>query len=319
MKRLNPWLLTLQIAAIALGVGALFAYRSVWFGPPSDPDPAEARQVAEESAAPIPAPASLPDLSAHADAAPPAAATGMPTLSASARPSQTRDPKMVRFEVVEGNLAVAYGDIILGQVDESSGIRNGQYEPPALRLWDSPEIPYAIDASLPNPTRVEEAIRYFTEHTPIRFFQRTNEPDAIVFQAGEEHCYSALGRVGGLQPVRLSAGCRPQEIIHELMHALGFVHEQSRPDRDQFIQVLWANIDSKYQTQFEVVPDAFMEASRGTAFDFKSVMLYRPGSFALRPELLTLEPQQGRPAIEPTQQGLSEGDIQRLKRLYRIQ
>jgi hypothetical protein len=221
--------------------------------------------------------------------------------------------------VVEANLAVAYGDIILGQVPDGDDVaRSGRYEPPAIRLWDSPEIPYAIEAGLPNPERVEQAIAYFTQRTPVRFIRRTTEPDALVFQVGEEHCYSSLGRIGGLQPVRLSQGCRPQEIIHELMHALGFVHEQSRPDRDQHIEVLWDNIDAKYRSQYEVVPDALMEAARGTAFDSHSVMMYRTDTFAARPGAQTMHPRAGRPEIDPVAQGLSDGDVQRLKQLFKI-
>ena len=60
------------------------------------------------------------------------------------------------------------------------------------------------------------------------------------------------------------------------MHSLGFVHEQNRADRDQFIQIFWDNIEPEEKINFEKFSNAAMKASGSSAFDFESIMIY-PG------------------------------------------
>lgn len=56
-------------------------------------------------------------------------------------------------------------------------------------------------------------------------------------------CFSATGRTGGKQILSLGKGCQTKGVvIHELLHALGMLHEHCRFDRNQFIRINANNI-----------------------------------------------------------------------------
>ena len=49
--------------------------------------------------------------------------------------------------------------------------------------------------------------------------------------------------VGGAQIISIGAGCVEKPIVqHEILHALGRIHEQSRMDRDQYVNVFLNNV-----------------------------------------------------------------------------
>ncbi|GIY50828.1 zinc metalloproteinase nas-8 [Caerostris darwini] len=96
---------------------------------------------------------------------------------------------------------------------------------------------------------IAKAMLEFHKTSCIRFVPRTTETDYIEISPNGG-CSSHIGRVGGAQSVTLGRGCYTVGImVHELMHTLGFVHEQNRPDRDDYITVLWDNVkEGEYQT-----------------------------------------------------------------------
>ena len=64
-------------------------------------------------------------------------------------------------------------------------------------------------------------------------------------------------------------------IVHELGHVIGFYHEHQRPDRDDYVEILWDNmIDSReIRRDYEIRSDSH---STGTKYDYKSIMHYSP-------------------------------------------
>lgn len=58
-------------------------------------------------------------------------------------------------------------------------------------------------------------------------------------------CYSFIGRHGGQQDLSLGRGCDSLgTVLREIMHALGFFHDQSRPDRDKYVKIIVDNIET---------------------------------------------------------------------------
>ena len=58
-------------------------------------------------------------------------------------------------------------------------------------------------------------------------------------------CSSQLGMVGGKQDISIGKTCENKVIVqHEILHALGRIHEQSRTDRHKYVHINWENIKS---------------------------------------------------------------------------
>ena len=87
-------------------------------------------------------------------------------------------------------------------------------------------------------------------------------------------CWSYIGRRFAVQVLSLDDSCVNQMIVqHEFLHALGFWHEQSRPDRDNYVTINYENIRSGWESQF--YKRTFSEVdSLGAPYDYDSIMHY---------------------------------------------
>ena len=92
---------------------------------------------------------------------------------------------------------------------------------------------------------------------------------------------------GGSQTLNLGRTCYSEStIIHEFMHALGVWHYQSRPDRDEYVEILFDNIieDKKHNFNIEVNSETY-----DTTYDVESFMHYKSYFWAKEGAKLTMK------------------------------
>lgn len=68
-------------------------------------------------------------------------------------------------------------------------------------------------------------------------------------------------------------------VLHELMHACGFLHEQNRSERDTYITINWRNVKAGTENNFEKA-SASTTSAFGVGYDYGSVMHYSANAFS---------------------------------------
>jgi hypothetical protein len=107
-----------------------------------------------------------------------------------------------------------------------------------------------------------------------------NVSPAVYITSLDSGCWAYIGEVSDWKSQGLnlqSPGCDSLGTsIHELLHALGQKHEQSRPDRDTYVTVNFAKIEERQKHNFEV--DAKEDTVR--PYDMLSLMHYDAKAFS---------------------------------------
>ena len=161
--------------------------------------------------------------------------------------------------------------------------------------WDiDPESPYyELKHDEEQKQRIRESLDFIQARTCLTFeeqFSLGNYPGGLLQFIIHSGCWANVGRDAyreygnndnpktriSLGPNCLSGTISKQyrgTIQHEVLHALGVLHEQGRYDRDEYIKIHEENIDEDKIHNFNKVnEEAWIDMS--TPYDFKSIMQY---------------------------------------------
>ncbi len=154
-------------------------------------------------------------------------------------------------------------------------------------LWPGGTIPYVFDEDVPSSkqTRFVQATEEWEKVANVKF-RPAQDGDLnfiyVVSVTGNVSS-SAVGFQGGSQDLEMANHGSSSEdgkkwlTVHELGHALGLKHEQSRSDRDNYVEILYANIDDDHEDNFDLVEDSINYGH----YDFDSIMHYGDHNFSI--------------------------------------
>ncbi|XP_040152821.1 zinc metalloproteinase nas-4 isoform X1 [Anopheles arabiensis] len=209
------------------------------------------------------------------------------------------------------------GDMLIDRPEGRNGLSN------TATRWPNGVVPFVISGNFDakGMQLIEQAINEYHTKTCIRFVPRMGEKNYVSFESSSSGCWSSVGMIGGKQAVNLQIpGCTTLvgTAIHEMMHALGFLHEQNREDRDDWVRIRYENIKAGTSNNFEKAKKGTTN-SFGVAYDYASIMHYSSNAFSTNgnPTIEAKKPLNG--AKMGQREGFSWSDMEKLNRMYKCQ
>ncbi|KAF8354253.1 hypothetical protein PRIPAC_95876, partial [Pristionchus pacificus] len=215
-----------------------------------------------------------------------AAVEPVPSLEAEAEKDEEAVNADNKADLFEGDIVLTNEQLSYVMANETE--RAKRQASMNTAIWGTTPIPFSFAAGVSDEVKgiVRAATAFWTANTCVNF-QENGAGENKILVVNKGGCYSSVGKVGKTQELSLqNNGCNSiSTATHELEHALGVYHEQSRADRDTYVRVNKDNIPTQNQHNFDSYPTS---SAMGLPYDFGSNMHYTSDSFAKDYKIPTL-------------------------------
>ncbi len=210
--------------------------------------------------------------------------------------------KVVTYENI-GSIGLVEGDIaVLLPRDDSPVATNGVVID-GFR-WPDNTLHYRLDNVSSNvATMVRNAVAHIEALTNVDIIElpaSATTPYHVRVVDDTFACYSYVGDRRDVfvtsQELNVVSACGFGSTVHEFLHALGMFHEQSREDRNSYVEIRLENVEPGKEHNFN---QQIIGASDVQSYDYGSIMHYSSHAFSIN----------GQPTIVPLMPGVGLGDI----------
>ncbi len=188
-------------------------------------------------------------------------------------------------------------------------------------LWPNRVVPYVIASSARHRRAdIEAAINVWNNKTNLRIRKkRASDTHFVRFEKVASGCSANIGRQAKVTKVYIANNCDRGAIRHEIGHAIGLWHTQSRTDRSKYVKINWDNIKSGNAYNFKTYKgQGFGPYSRNVgSYQYGSLMHYSSYAFSRngKPTIVKRGKTGSARLIKPSRK-LTDGDAARVNKLY---
>ncbi|PKF74410.1 M12 family metallopeptidase [Chryseobacterium sp. PMSZPI] len=242
-------------------------------------------------------------------------ATSKPTINENVKKGRLNGQDITYIR--KDGLNFFQGDIVLTDEQLAGNDTKQQKGGASYSRWPQGIVYYTIASNMGsiNKDKITAAIKEYSDKTNVKWVPKTswlqwNYVDFIFGSSTGADGWANIGYRGGRQVVSLDQYISIPSVMHEMGHSIGLYHEHTRQDRDQYVNILWDNIQSGQEGNFS----KYSSGEDIGAFDINSLMMYWSTSYS-KNGLATIQKADGSD-FTYNRTGFTNTDIATINKMY---